>query len=132
MSAKYLNTWWKDLRDFPNRPLPMVPKETFMKKFYATEESREAKELEILKKDYGFGYRNCIGDIIYAMVICRPDLSPTAVRFTQYSNKPAPIHSHAVRHAIKYLYMTREDGIYFWRPEPKNTLSEHEQCCHHQ
>ena len=75
MCAKYLNTWWKDLRDFPNQPLPMVPKETFTKKFYATEESREAKELEILKKDYELGCRNGIGDIIYTTVTCRPDLS---------------------------------------------------------
>jgi hypothetical protein len=75
MSAKYLNTWLKDLHNFPNRPLTMVPKETFSKKFYATEESREAKELEILKKDYGFVYRNGIIELIYAMVTCRPDLS---------------------------------------------------------
>jgi hypothetical protein len=53
----------------------MVPKETFTKKFYATEESREAKELEILKKDYELGCRNGIGDIIYTTVTCRPDLS---------------------------------------------------------
>jgi hypothetical protein len=119
-------------RDSLNRPLTLVQNETFMKKFYTTEGSREAKELEKLKKDYGFGYRNGIGELIYAMVTCRPDQSPTAVRCTQYSNKPARIHSHAVRRAIKDLYMTREESIYFWRPEPNNTLPEHEQCCHHQ
>jgi hypothetical protein len=97
-----------------------------MKKFYTTEGSGEAKELEKLKKEYGFGYRNGIGELIYAMVTCRPDLSPAVVRCAQYSNKPTAIHFHAVRHAIKYLYMTREDGIYFWRPEPNNTLPEHE------
>lgn len=125
MSDKYLKDWMSDLRDMANRPLPMPANDTFLKAFYKAEGNPDLKEQERLKKEYGFGYRSGIGEIIYAMVTCRPDVSTTTVLCSQHSACPAEIHYHAVRHAIKYLYVTRDDGIYFWRQEPRMDLPEH-------
>ena len=56
------------------------------------------------------------------MVSCRPDLSYAVVRSSQYSVCLAEIHYHGVRHMLKYLWYTRDDGIYFWRPTPRLDL----------
>jgi hypothetical protein len=126
MSEKYVKTWLKDLKDMANRPLPMPTTDTFMKNFSTTVGTDDEKELEKLKKEFGFGYRNGIGELIYAMVTCRPDLSTTVVRCAQHSAKPSRYHFQAVRHALKYLYVTRDDGIYFWRAKPLLKLPEHD------
>ena len=33
------------------------------------------KELKNVEKEYGFGYNQGIGELIYALVICHPDIS---------------------------------------------------------
>jgi hypothetical protein len=117
----------RDLKEMADRPLPMPTTDTFMKSFSTTVGTDDEKELEKLKKEFGFGYRNgMIGELIYAMVTCRPDLSTTVVRCAQHSAKPSRFHFHAVRHALKYLYVTRDDGIYFWRAKPLMKLPEHD------
>jgi len=67
-------------------------------------------------------YRRAIGELIYALLMCRPDLSYTVIRSAQNSAAPHEIHYHGVRHILKYLYLTRDDGIYFWRLEPNKDL----------
>jgi hypothetical protein len=96
MSNKYINTWMKDLRDMANRPMPFPTTESFTKNFNNTVGTDDMKELEKLKNEFGFGYRNGIGELIYAMVTCRPDLSTTVVRCAQHSAKPSKFHFHAV------------------------------------
>ncbi|KAL7523787.1 hypothetical protein ACHAXR_000330, partial [Thalassiosira sp. AJA248-18] len=70
----------------------------------------------------GFGYRNGIGEAIYAMITARPDLSYAVTRSAQYSACPHELHYHGVRHMLKYMYITRDDGIYFWRATPNDHL----------
>ena len=69
-----------------------------------------------------FKYRSAIGELIYALVICRPDLSYAVVCSAQHSVAPHDIHFHGVCHILKYLYITRDDGIHFWRLEPNEHL----------
>jgi hypothetical protein len=121
---KYLLTWLKDT-PISARPTPMPTTKSFLDGFQTAQGDPDDKIQEKLKKQYGFGYRNGIGELIYAMVTCRPDISTTVVRCAQHSACPAEQHFHAVRHAIKYLYVTRSDGIYFWRKEPLMHLPEH-------
>ena len=70
----------------------------------------------------GFNYRGAIGELIYAMVICRPDLSYGVVRGSQANTCPTEIHNNGVKHMLKYLYNTRSDGMYFWRSTPNKLL----------
>jgi hypothetical protein len=49
------------------------------------------------------------------MTTTRPDLAYTSVKISQANCCPHKHHYHGVKHALKYLYATRDDGIYFWR-----------------
>jgi hypothetical protein len=55
------------------------------------------------------------------MVCCRPDLSFATVKLSQHNTCPGRVHFEGVCHALKYLYQTRSEGLYFWRtaPHPK-------------
>jgi hypothetical protein len=125
IGAKYLTEWGKEFLQVADRPLPIPTNEPFLKAFGKAEGDPDPKVQAKLKNDFKFGYRNGIGELIYAMVTCRPDISTAVVRCAQVSACPAEIHYHAVKHAIKYLYATRKDGIYFWRVKPLMCLPEH-------
>jgi hypothetical protein len=70
----------------------------------------------------GFGYRLGIRELIYALVTCHPDLSYAVVRCAQSSVCPAEIHYHAIKHILKYFYLTRHDGLHYWHPQPNESL----------
>ena len=82
-------------------------------------------DLPLVEKEYGFSYRSAIGEIIYALVTCRPEISFPCIKLSQYSARPAKVHFDAVKHLYKYLYATHDDGIYFWRARPHLDLPKH-------
>ena len=56
------------------------------------------------------------------MVTCRLDISFPIIKLAQYSTKPAKIHFQAVQEIFRYLNATIDEGIYFWRKQPRNDL----------
>lgn len=113
---------WMNLHKMPNRPTPLPTRDEFMKSFLSAIGSKDEKVQAELAKKYTFGYRSGIGELIYAMITCRPDLSYATVAAAQHSANPAECHYNGVRHILKYAYLTRTDGLYFWRPEPNSNL----------
>ncbi len=77
---------------------------------------------EELSTRMGVKYRNGIGELIYALVTCRPDISYAVVKCAQSTIAPHEVHYHALHHLLKYLYVTKSDGIYFWRQTPNILL----------
>ena len=75
-----------------------------------------------LEKKMGLNYRQAIGELLYAMVTCRPDISFPVIKLSQYSLNPSETHYKAVRQLYLYLRATSTDGIYYWRKHPQNTL----------
>ena len=67
-------------------------------------------------------YRQCIGELIYAMDTCRPDISFPLIKLSQYSINPAKEHYEAVKELFYYLQCTKSEGIYFWRSQHNNEL----------
>jgi hypothetical protein len=124
MSAKHLIEWMHDFKDMSVRPLPMPATESFMKSFNTAEADPDERMQQSLKNEYKFAYRSGIGEIIYAMVTCRPDVSTAVVKCAQHSSCPAKPHYNAVRHILHYLYAPRDNGIYFWRPKPREDLPD--------
>jgi hypothetical protein len=59
-------------------------------------------------------YRAGIGELIWAMTTCRPDLAYASVKLSQSNSTPSECQFHGLKHAIRYLYTTRHEGIYFW------------------
>ena len=79
-------------------------------------------ELSSVEKEMGFTYRQGIGELLYALIMCRPDISYPVIKLSQYSTRPARIHFEAVRGIYQYLKTTRDQGIHFWRQQPRADL----------
>ena len=77
-----------------------------------------------LETQMGFNYRQAIGELIFAMTICRIDISIAVIILSQYSHNPAKIHYQALKAVFVYLKATKHDGIYYWRPEPRDDLPD--------
>jgi hypothetical protein len=92
MGAKYLAEWGKYFLQVADRPLPIPTNESFLKAFGKAEGDSDPQAQTKLKNTFKFGYRNGIGELIYAMVTCRPDISTAVVRCAQVSACPAEIH----------------------------------------
>ena len=106
--------------DFRARGTPLPSRQTFERDFINTHGDPDTAAQEELAKKMGFRYRSAVGELIYAMVTCRPDLSYGVMRASQANSCPAEIHYNGVKHMLKYLYNTKSDGIYFWRERPNS------------
>eukprot|EP00804_Cyclotella_cryptica_P018023 CCRYP_008311-RA/>CCRYP_008311-RA protein AED:0.31 eAED:0.31 QI:0/0/0/1/1/1/2/0/220 len=72
MGAKYLELWHKEIPLMAERPLPIPTHETFMKTFHQAVGDNDPKTLATLQTRFHFGYRNGVGELIYAMVSVPP------------------------------------------------------------
>ena len=73
------------------------------------------KEQKQLEKRMGFSYRQCIGELIYALTICQVDISIAVITLSQHSLNPTDIHYDAVKYLFAYLNNTKRDGLTYWR-----------------
>ena len=56
-------------------------------------------------------YQSMVGSLMYAMLTTRPDLAQTIQQISQFSQKPTRNHEKAVKHALRYLNGTINQGI---------------------
>jgi hypothetical protein len=89
-----------------------------------TEGPEDPAEQRELEQQMGFNYRQVIGEAIFAMTLCRLDIAPAIIKLSQYSTNPAKCHYQAAKALMVYLYATRDDGIFYWGPEPNNDLPD--------
>ena len=62
-----------------------------------------------------FNYRQALGEVLYAMVTCRPDISYPVIKLAKYAHKPSLLHYQAVKNVFRYLRATIDHGLHFWR-----------------
>ena len=98
-----------------SKPVPMHTDTKYLKRIETEAGPNNEKEKKELEKDMGFSFRRAIGELIYAMITTRPDISFPVIKLSQYSNSPAKIHFEAVKQIFKYLHHTRDIGITYWR-----------------
>ncbi|KAL7544254.1 LOW QUALITY PROTEIN: hypothetical protein ACHAWF_007634, partial [Thalassiosira exigua] len=115
---------WMTTRDIPNRPTPLPTAQSFMRAYLGAKGNPDPKHQEALATEMGFKYRSGIGQLIYPFITCCPDITFATVRGSQHSSCPAKEHNHGVRHTLKYLYATKGDEIYFWRPQANMNLPD--------
>jgi hypothetical protein len=75
-----------------NLPIPMHNSSTYqanLELFYGPKDVKEQQELETQME---FSYRQAIGELIFAMTICRLDISPAVIKLSQYSEAPTKCH----------------------------------------
>jgi hypothetical protein len=123
MLLPYLNDWL----EIPTTPFPtpLGSSESFLKRLYSTVGDPSPKVIADLEKSHRIKYRKAIGELIWPMTTCRPDIAQATVKCAQASAAPADVHFCAVKSIFRFLAATTSDGIYFWRTEPVMELPEH-------
>ena len=120
ISARHLDSWMRVFAVPPLNPTPLPTTSGFAKAFLSSVGKEEnQKDLE---KRMQISYRSGVGELIYALVTCRPDISHAVVRCAQNCICPHETHYHAVKHILKYLFLTKSEGIYFWRETANDNL----------
>jgi hypothetical protein len=96
LSAKYLATWMNKIPLSDNRPTPLPSDADWLRNFNAAIGSDNPKELATLEKSMQIKYRGGVGELIWAMTTCRPDIAFTSVKLSQSNSRPAEIHYHGL------------------------------------
>ena len=114
---------WTDLKA-ATLPVPMRNDPAYQKQLETAERPTNDKDQQAIQHAAGFSYRMATGELIYAMVTTRPEISFATTKLTQYGSSPALIHYQAVRNVFAFLNNTREDGLIFWRQTPRMDLPD--------
>ncbi len=69
-------------------------------------------------------YPSGVGELIWAMTTCRPDLAYSSVKLSQLNSCLHKIHYNGLKHALKFLYHSKDNGLYFWQTHPRMDLPE--------
>jgi hypothetical protein len=116
---------WDTGKPTNNRPIPMSGDPTYLRSLdEAVGPTSETDQNELASR-MGFSYRQKIGELIWAMITCRPDLSFPAVKLSQYSANPAELHYVAIKNVFRYLRATLDYGLHYWRTKPLPHLPAH-------
>jgi len=121
---KYLESWMRNYTSTDDPPTPLPTDPTWLKKFNAATGDPDPKAQARLAKTMDIGYRSGIGELIWAVTTCRPDMAYASVKLSQANACPHEHHYHGVKHALKYLYSTKNDGLYYWRTAPRDEFQE--------
>jgi hypothetical protein len=120
----HLSTWMKSMYPSPARYTPLPTNATFMKKFNSSTGNPDPLAQRKLAKTMQLNYHSGVGELIWAMTTCRPDHAFTSVKLSQSNSCPHEIQFHGLKHALKYLYNSKDDGLYFWRTKPRMEFPE--------
>jgi hypothetical protein len=82
----------------------------------------DSEEGKLLQRKNGFNYRGVVGEIVYAYVVARPDLGFAVALLSRFNTCPAQCHYDAAKRCLKSLLRTANDGIWYWRREPRDDL----------
>jgi Reverse transcriptase (RNA-dependent DNA polymerase) len=77
-----------------------------------------------IERQAGFSYRQVLGELMYAYVICRVDIGFAATMLARFSQNPCMEHYHALKHVVKYLRRTVDWGLMYWRTTPRLDLPD--------
>ena len=118
ITEKYLSTWMQNFTMTEDRPTLLPSDAIWLKKFNAAIGNPDPIIQKKLATSMQLTYRSGVGELIWAMTTTRTDLAYASVKLSQANCCPHEHHYHGVKHALKYLYATRDDGIYFWHTAP--------------
>ena len=85
-----------------SRPVPMRNDAAYQATLELAKAPETEKEQRELEKAMGFSYRQAIGELIFALTICRPDIAVPVIKLSQYASRPAVEHYKAVK-AVLYI-----------------------------
>lgn len=106
----------------PAKAVPMHADHKYVQSLDTAKPPSSDKEATQLEKEMGFRYRQVIGELIFALITCRPDISFAVTKLSKFAANPAKEHYIAAKNVLKYLRATVDRGIYYWRPQPRQDL----------
>jgi hypothetical protein len=107
-----------------NRPTPLHTDATWIKKFNAAVGPTNPKEQQQLATKMHIKYKGGARKVIWAITTCRPDIAFTSMKLSQSNLAPTVHRFHGLKHAICYVYIMHNEGIYFWCTSPCHKLPE--------
>lgn len=75
-----------------------------------------------LERSLGFSYRQVLGELTYAYVICRLDIGFAVTFLARFALAPHQDHYLALKNVVRYLRRTIDWGLVYWRPSPISEL----------
>ena len=109
-------------KNVPTHPVPLPADPIYIRNLETADVPKTIPDKLKLKETMGFNYRQVIGEIIFPMMKCRPEIAPHAIKLSQYMENLAELHYQALRDILGYLANTIDEGIYYWRPQPRMDL----------
>jgi hypothetical protein len=112
------NHGWSDIH---SKLLPMSPENDHIHSLdTASPPTTDAGKLAL--ENGHFRYRGAIGELIWAMITCRPELSFPVCKLSQFSAHPAKLHYDAVKRIFSFLSGTLDYGLTYSRITPHASL----------
>jgi hypothetical protein len=100
---KYEDTWLSKVPLTKNCPTPLPTDSNWIKKFNSAIGPSESIAQQDPATKMQIKYKSGVGEIIWAMTTCRPDIAFTSVKLSQSYSAPAEHHYHGLKHSIRYL-----------------------------
>jgi hypothetical protein len=97
---KYLETWLCKLLIADDRPTPFPTNKDWLKGFIGATGFSDLTDIAKLESAMQIKYRGGVGELIWAMTTCCPDLAYASVKLSQSNSTPAEHHFHSLKHAI--------------------------------
>ena len=117
------HAWLQDVQKTHVNPIPMKEGTKYQQLLETVKPPETEQEKSDLEMEMGFSYRVAIGEAMFAMVTCRPDIAFTVIKLSKFCNPPAKEHYLAVKNLFRYLHATKDDGILYWRKTPSQHKS---------
>ncbi len=100
-----------------NRSIPM-PAYCIERIYKNTGPKEGTAHHKALEEKVGFSYRTVLGELMYAMMTCCPDIAYSVTTLSKFSTAPSLHHYRLLQTIAKYLKSTIDYGICFKRSKP--------------
>ena len=107
--------WLNDNYKAHVKPIPMKEDASYQATLDNAQGPILDEEKLQLEDEMGFNYRNALGEALFAMITCRPDISFPIIKLSKFANSPAKVHYQALKNVFRYLRETIDDGLIYWR-----------------
>ncbi len=111
-------------RESSKRPIKPIAMSTIPQLFLDYDNAATATATALMEYEVsaGFSFRSILGCVIYVYVVARIDIGFAVTLLARFLDHPVKIHFDSLRRLARYLRMTMDWGLIYWRPAPIDTF----------